>query len=584
MLSMGVPIGAVKNKMESKGLATEVLDLGPDILMTRVLAMEKLAHEQKHKVVKAPSKGPKQLRWEVLDSDMTQGDTVWNSAVDFAATLADDLARSLDLFFPSAATAAAAAADAASSTTRQASKQQLAALRPGVSGKSVLDARRVQSIAIAMKKLKLRPGQLTWALRDLNQTVLNPQAVEIILSTVLWPANDDEMRALKNVNASGTTMHEVDALVWLVGSTIPDAFMRVNALSFKYTFESSVAETIGMGKCVRDAAAELVGSARLKRLLGVVLSVGNRLNDEPVRGFTLASLLKLSQVKSPVAKTLSVLDVVVDGLLKTDPDVFNVVTDLMNVRMARRVDLAELFNAVKDYARGLEHVKRMPQLEPWALEATRRLAEVQDGLLATRSGYEHALEFFGYPKDSLEPKEFFGCMGEFLVLLAAAKDAALERTKAEKRKQAQAEANAARAQKPRKERRATRKKSVFQRAWPLPSKRADAPPKMDPIPEDDAPELATSTAPPRKSVLRRMVSRTSVAARRLSVLMLPEKKVVIIEDNEDDDDETTTTAAAAAAAVAGRVSIRQSGESAASRKSQTMLRRLTLSLTSARRA
>ena len=80
---------------------------------------------------------------------------------------------------------------------------------------------------------------------------------------------------------------------------IPDRVERVTALMFRTQFDERMAVAEAPIGKFADACRQVKTSKRLRRVLKVVLDVGNRMNAQhgnEARGITLESLLKLSEV------------------------------------------------------------------------------------------------------------------------------------------------------------------------------------------------------------------------------------------------------------------------------------------------
>lgn len=83
---------------------------------------------------------------------------------------------------------------------------------------------------------------------------------------------------------------------------VPRLPARLRALAGRHTFAEDLAKARAKCKTLRDASNEAGGSAKLRRLLELVLAVGNHANGGTRRGgawgFRLGALAKLGQIKS----------------------------------------------------------------------------------------------------------------------------------------------------------------------------------------------------------------------------------------------------------------------------------------------
>jgi len=411
MLRMGVPKDAVKAKMTAKGLVSDVLDLGPDTLMSAVQAMERQFEENKRKVIVPAKKKAPKLQMDVIPGALlNKGRSVWsNSGQD--VKLSQDATAKLEALF-------------------LVEKPVVPAKSLVGGGKkrapvSVLEPKRVQGIAIAMKKLKLNPARFLWALREMNESVLTPGVVEIALKVKLWPS-DDELALLVRKHDAGQELMEVDALLHLVGTSLPDAMSRINALSFKFQYTTSLTETLEAGATIKRCSVAVLNNAKLHKVLRCILQIANRMNEESgvvVSGITLTSLLRLSATKSQVDKSLSLMEFIVQTLANSDePACLEFVDELtFLVNDARKIDLAVHVKAVREYRRGVEAVRRIKQMEAFAYKAMNELDELESSMQVSRDFYHNALEYFGYEKEpAMLSNEFFESLYAFMTMVSNA--------------------------------------------------------------------------------------------------------------------------------------------------------------------
>jgi len=80
---------------------------------------------------------------------------------------------------------------------------------------------------------------------------------------------------------------------------VPDCAARFQCLSFQKRFPGAHKEICGNVALLEQACDDVKGSARLKKLLSIILKLGNKLNSgsNEVSGFTLDSLMKLKDAK-----------------------------------------------------------------------------------------------------------------------------------------------------------------------------------------------------------------------------------------------------------------------------------------------
>lgn len=114
-------------------------------------------------------------------------------------------------------------------------------------------------------------------------------------------------------------------------------------------------------KSVMEASREVARSRRLRKLLELVLAVGNYMNRGArgnASGFRLASLNRLGDTKSSSAKGTTLLHYlvqIVDGRFK---DLLKLEEDLPHIREAAKVNLAEMEKDISTLRTGIAEVQR----------------------------------------------------------------------------------------------------------------------------------------------------------------------------------------------------------------------------------
>jgi len=466
MLRMGVPAGAVKSKMASKGLNGAVIDLGEDGLMSRAHALE-VAYEQELKRKREGATMGEKLHWEPVPLPANK-ETVFTPDANGVALSSEVLAQ-VDAVFvvglvkKDAITTIQEEDDTGKRGT--AAKRTLGRATTAVVVQTALDPRRAQGINIMTKKLKLTPGALCTALQNLEESVLTPSAVEVLLATVVWPASDEEVKALQALADRKVDLQGADALVWLVHQLVPDAEARLRALAFRYEFDSTLAEVVKAVGSVKQAAKEVVASARLQQIVQVVLQLGNKVNQGSgvvAQGFTLASLHKLAMTKSVNDKSVTMLDFLAKTLESAVPDALKVLDDLPTLAAARKVELQQQLRLIRDSRRALEGLRKVKQLEVFAFTSMQSLDSVESQSGVARDFFDRACAYFCIEVGAMDSHEFFETLWTFLDALTTiadkaraqalkqAKDAQRKANEAQEKAEIDAQLNAAGGKKMRK--------------------------------------------------------------------------------------------------------------------------------------
>lgn len=309
---------------------------------------------------------------------------------------------------------------------RQAPKLAAAAAPSAAKKVSVLDSRRTIKISLAMKRMGLEVKKfpkLIWALKDCNESYLTSDAVEILFEAQVWatPAEAHEIKTKIRLDGGEELLANEDLLLWYLVKSVPDCGERITALSFRFDFDAQLNVTLQSMAILRSACAEICSSQLLKRLLRVVLFVGNSINSQAASGIALSSLMHLNDYKSPAKPSVSFLDCVVAYLDVCAPEAFEVSDELMLAEKAA-CDIAPLATqqaSLVELKRELgKKVKPIRGLAEFYAQALDRLQKAEIELQDTKQSFARCLEYFclhstaaGQQMDNVE---FFGTMFEFL--------------------------------------------------------------------------------------------------------------------------------------------------------------------------
>jgi hypothetical protein len=206
---------------------------------------------------------------------------------------------------------------------------------------------------------------------------------------------------------------------------------------------------------VEQACDELFNSARLRKLLGIVLNIGNKMNtagsgQRKANAFTLESLLKLGQAKAFDKKT-TVLDYVVLVVRRNNEFLTRFPDDLPTVFVASKIHWEQCLADLDEVESQLENIRKlalmeyrcrdnnnsavvpMPDIindEPLSLEqefealrsskvgeftldSIKKVSSLRDKVELTQSKFSNLLEYFGEPGKKIQASELFAIFVTF---------------------------------------------------------------------------------------------------------------------------------------------------------------------------
>ncbi|BFG36916.1 hypothetical protein CerSpe_231900 [Prunus speciosa] len=217
--------------------------------------------------------------------------------------------------------------------------------------KHVLEPKRLQNITILSKALNSTAEQVCEALVQGNG--LGLQQLEALVRMEPTKEEEAKLSGYKgDINELGSAEKFVKAVL-----KVPFAFLRVEAMLYRETFEDEVVHLRNSFSVLEEACKELRSSRLFLKLLEAVLKTGNRMNVGTIRGgakaFKLDTLLKLSDVKGTDGKT-TLLHFVVQEIIRAEGIR---VSDSIMGRISNKNKIKTLEEKEEDYRRmGLDLV------------------------------------------------------------------------------------------------------------------------------------------------------------------------------------------------------------------------------------
>ncbi|XP_056674159.1 disheveled-associated activator of morphogenesis 2 isoform X2 [Monodelphis domestica] len=398
------------------------------------------------KSIPQPSHPLKSFNWVKLNEERIS-DTVWNEIDDLRVFQVLDL-EDLEKMFSAYQR----------HQKEMGSTEDLYLTTRKVKELSVIDGRRAQNCIILLSKLKLSNEEIRRAVLKMDEEEdLAKDMLEQLLKFIPEKSDVDLLEEHK---------HEIDRMAradrFLYEMSRIDHYQqRLQALFFKKKFQERLAETKPKVEALLLASRELTRSRQLKRLLEVVLAIGNYMNKGQrggAYGFRVSSLNKIADTKSSIDRNISLLHYLIMILEKNFPDILNIPAELQHLPEAAKVNLSELEKEINNIRKGLraveveleyqKHQKResgdkfIPIMSDFITVASFSFSELEDQLNEARDKFARALKHFGEPEGKMQPDEFFGIFDTFLQAFSEAQQDldTMRRKKEEEERRARMEA------------------------------------------------------------------------------------------------------------------------------------------------
>ncbi|VVC32462.1 Hypothetical protein CINCED_3A014002 [Cinara cedri] len=302
---------------------------------------------------------------------------------------------------------------------------------------SVIDGRRAQNCTILLSKLKMSDEGIAQVILDMDtKDVLPLDMVEQLLKFTPGP---DEAALLEEHSYDLDSLARADRFLYEI-SKIAHYEQRLRSLVYKKKFVTWTSEVEGRTKVVMEASREVARSRRLKKLLEIVLALGNYMNKGArgnAWGFRLSSLNRLSDTKSSSVRGTTLLHFIVDMADKKFKDVLLLEEDIPHVRSASKVSLAELEKDMSQLRNNLKEVEReiefqrvqpavpgdmfLPVMKEFLTAATCKFSELEDLFQDMKTRFDRAVRLFGEDNSTIQPDDFFAVFDSFLTALSEAR-------------------------------------------------------------------------------------------------------------------------------------------------------------------
>ena len=194
--------------------------------------------------------------------------------------------------------------------------------------KTFLDADRTRMMSIVLNKIRIDTLELSDAIEQYDLKILTPEVCGLLLPILPTDAEVKEVSAFQ-----GDIMEELavcDQFVLII-SGIAAFKERIKAVIFQYNYKSDYNIIIEEINRIFKVFNVMKEDKNVKRLLEIILALGNYMNGGSFRGgaygFTLASLTKLADTKS---SGITFIDYIIKFIYEEikEPKVLDVIKDL----------------------------------------------------------------------------------------------------------------------------------------------------------------------------------------------------------------------------------------------------------------
>ncbi|KAJ6383069.1 hypothetical protein OIU77_031485 [Salix suchowensis] len=219
----------------------------------------------------------------------------------------------------------------------------------------LIELRRAYNCEIMLSKVKIPLPDLMSSVLALDDTAMDVDQVDNLIK---FCPTKEEMELLKGYNGDKENLGKCEQF-FLEMMKVPRTESKLRVFSFKIQFQSQVSDLRVNLNIVNSASEEIRSSAKLKRIMQTILSLGNALNFGTARGsavgFRMDSLLKLTDTRAQNNK-MTLMHYLCKVLAEKLPELLDFPKDLVSLEAATKIQLKYLAEEMQAVSKGLEKV------------------------------------------------------------------------------------------------------------------------------------------------------------------------------------------------------------------------------------
>ncbi|KAH9489536.1 Dishevelled associated activator of morphogenesis 2 [Bulinus truncatus] len=303
---------------------------------------------------------------------------------------------------------------------------------------TVIDGRRSQNCTILLSKLKLTNEELARAIMNVDEGEDLPK--DMVEQLLKFVPTAEEIQLLSEYANEIENMARADRFLFEM-SKILHYEERLKALYFKKKFQERKVDCKQKIDAVFEATKEVFRSRRFKKLLELVLALGNFMNKGQrgnALGFKVSSLGKMIDTKASTNKNMTLLHYIVELVEKKFPDLLKLEDELPHVHDAAKVNFTDLDKEITNLRKGLQSIEKEVEfferklnissqdkfvtvMKDFCTVAAYNFTSVEDTCHEMRLKYETILKTFCEDPKQVQPEDFFGTIDAFLIGMTDAK-------------------------------------------------------------------------------------------------------------------------------------------------------------------
>uniref|UniRef100_A0AAQ4QG55 Formin like 2 n=1 Tax=Gasterosteus aculeatus aculeatus TaxID=481459 RepID=A0AAQ4QG55_GASAC len=285
---------------------------------------------------------------------------------------------------------------------------------------TLLDSNRAKNMAITLRKVGKTPEEISKAIQIFDLRTLPVDFVECLMR---FQPTENEIKVMRQFEKERKPLESLtdEDRFMMQFSKIERLMQKMTIMAFIGNFSESVQMLTPQIHAVIAASVSIKSSQKLKKILEIILALGNYMNSSKrgaVYGFKLQSLDLLLDTKSTDRK-MTLLHYIANVVKEKYSQVSLFYNELHYVEKAAAVSLENVLLDVKELQRGMELTKREysmhghnTMLKDFIAHNESKLKKLQDD--AKIAQVSRAVKFFGENSKTTPPSVFFPVFVRFV--------------------------------------------------------------------------------------------------------------------------------------------------------------------------
>uniref|UniRef100_A0AAQ5YNV4 Formin-like 2a n=1 Tax=Amphiprion ocellaris TaxID=80972 RepID=A0AAQ5YNV4_AMPOC len=295
---------------------------------------------------------------------------------------------------------------------------------------ALLDSNRAKNLAITLRKVGKTSEEICKAIQLFDLRTLPVDFVECLMR---FQPTDNEIKVLRQFEKERKPLESLtdEDRFMMQFSKIERLMQKMTIMAFIGNFTESVQMLTPQLHAVIAASVSIKSSQKLKKILEIILALGNYMNSSKrgaVYGFKLQSLDLLLDTKSTDRK-ITLLHYIANVVKEKYTQVSLFYNELHYVEKAAAVSLENVLLDVKELQRGMELTKREysmhghnTMLKDFITHNESKLKKLQDDAKIAQDAFDEAVKFFGENSKTTPPSVFFPVFVRFVKAYRQAED------------------------------------------------------------------------------------------------------------------------------------------------------------------